>query len=194
MNNNINIINNNINIIPINKYDDEKDDEVKEDELVEHTVITKLFGLDEITYNNSKVIPDKKDWKYCTYCDKYHGREFFMQIDYCIHCWAWLNAQEINLETGKYTGSISFDTIKTFIKKVYPIHLKGNCSNKECIFNKITEFAKNNKLNIIFSELLFNKQKIQLLGGLHPDKIVQVDINLKTHKLNINFTESEINI
>ena len=95
---------------------------------------------------------------------------------------------EINLETGKYTGAIPFDIVKTFIKKVYPIHLKGNCSNKECIFNRVTELAKNNKLNIIFSDLLFEKVVKK------EEQVVSVNINIKNHKLNINFDKSEINI
>ena len=168
-------------------YDEKEDSNVKKPEQI-NMDISKLFGLDENTYNN-KIIPDKQSWKYCTYCDKYHGKEFYMQkLDYCIHCWAWFNMNEINLETGKYTGDTSFDVVKTFIKKVYPVHLKEHCSNKECIFNKITELSKNNKLNIIFSDLLFEKSVKQ------EDQVVSVNINIKNHKLNINFDKSEISI
>ena len=170
-------------------YEEKKDADVNLVEPFDNTLIAKLFGLDEHAFNNTKNISDKQNWKYCTYCDKFHGNEFYMpKLDYCIHCWAWFNMNEINLETGKYTGNISFDTVKAFIKKVYPVHLKLICTNKECIFNKITELAKNNKLNIIFSDLLFEKTVKQ------EEQVVSVNINMKNHKLNINFDKSEINI
>ena len=167
-------------------YDEKKDVDDKIPEQSQ-TDIIKLVGMDEISFNNNKILSNKQNWKHCTYCDKYHGNEFFMQLDYCIHCWGWLNMQEINLETGKYTGTISFDTVKSFIKKVYPIHLKANCTNKECVFNKITELAKNNKLNIVFTDLIFEKT-------VKKEEVVSVNINIKNHKLNINFDKSEISI
>ena len=167
-------------------YDEKKDVDDKIPEQSQ-TDIIKLVGIDETTFNNNKNIANKQNWKYCAYCEKFHGNEFFMQLDYCIHCWGWLNMQEINLETGKYTGTISFDTVKSFIKKVYPIHFKANCTNKECVFNKITELAKNNKLNIVFTDLIFEKT-------VKKEEVVSVNINIKNHKLNINFDKSEISI
>ena len=89
-------------------------------------------------------------------------------------------------------GATAFDIVKTFIKTTYQVHLKGFCENKECIFNKITELYKNKKLNIIFTELLFEKDAIAKKED-NPIS-VGVSINMKNHKLNINFDKSEINI
>jgi len=207
MNNNNYNINNNINIINkdyINKdymdknnmnkdyiHDEEKID-VKSEQF-DNTLISKLFGIELNSFNNSNNISNKHTWKVCGYCDKYHGNEFYMpKLEYCVHCWAWFNMNDINLETGKYTGATAFDVVKTFIKQAYPIHLKAFCENKECIFNKITELYKNKKLNIVFIELLFEKDAI----AKKEDNPINngVSINMKNHKLNINFDKSEINI
>jgi hypothetical protein len=173
-------------------HDEKKQKNDEKSEPFDNVLISKLFGIDINSFNNNNNINNKQLWKVCNYCDKFHGNEFYIpKLEYCIHCWAWFNMNDINLETGKYTGATSFDIVKTFIKKAYTVHLKGFCENKECIFNKITDLAKNKKLNTVFTELLFESEKKEIK---QEEKSIAVSINMKNHKLNINFDKSEINI
>ena len=45
----------------------------------------------------------KNGYKQCIYCAKYHSESMHLsEVDYCGHCWGWLNNQQLDLINGKY--------------------------------------------------------------------------------------------
>ena len=102
----------------------------------------------------------KNDWIKCLYCEKYHPVSMHLaDIGYCGHCWGWLNTEQLKLSDGIYTGTTNtIDQVKTFLKQTYPLHPK-TCTMVDCIYNKITQSHKINKLHWDFCvELGFVKE------------------------------------
>lgn len=146
------------------------------------TEIDKLIGIgqNDAKYNTIK----KTEWTNCVYCEKFHHNDYYIVgMDYCIHCWAWLNAYEYDIEKGIYTGISSMEDIKKSIKKIYPIHLESDCKNSECIFNKIKNCADLKLLHSSLAELLELNKK--------PEHKA-ICFNYKNKNLNVNFEESYI--
>lgn len=124
-------------------YSDNEDIEYDEPDNENQQSIKPNENINELDGVNYHI----KDWSQCFYCTKYHPKSMHISnLDYCGHCWAWLNSSQIDLENGKYTGDISIGEVMEFIKTTYPLHSK-NCSNNECIYNKINLLSKINKLH-----------------------------------------------
>lgn len=148
--------------------------------------VNKLIGI-----NEKEIIKQidslNHNWKKCFYCEKMHHKDYYINtMNYCIHCWAWLNFYDYDLTTGKYNGSDTSQEIKNInekIKNIYKIHLQAKCKNNECIFNKIKELAEKKTLHTSLIELLELNEKIEL----KPTKI-----NNKNKNLNIDYEKSYI--
>jgi hypothetical protein len=149
---------------------------------IENDETYKLMG---IAHNDAKYQTiNKNEWKNCIYCEKYHHNDYYIPgINYCIHCWAWLNSYEYDIENGKYNGLSSIEDINKMIKKVYPVHIETNCKNSDCLFDKIKKHADAKTLHLSLIELLeLNKKPKQEVNCF----------NYKNKNLNINFEESFI--
>jgi hypothetical protein len=149
---------------------------------ISQTEIDKLMGISQTDGKYHTI--NKNEWKNCIYCEKYHHKDYYGNgIDYCMHCWAWLNAHEYDIEKGVYTGIMSMEDIKSSIKKIYPIHLQADCKNSDCFFNKIKKLTDLKLLHHTLIELLeLNKKPTQQA----------ICFNYKNKDLNVNFEESFI--
>ena len=152
-----------------------------------------FIGLDYIQFTMHN------EYKICEYCNRFHDIKYYIPdkgnqnehnidntISYCIHCWAWLNINDFNLETGEYKGDLNKEVLFNEIKNAIPIHDKicyeamiekeshkefkksgivNCCTNKLCLFNKIYSMNKTNKLNdnlkIKFGLSIKNKKNIK---------------------------------
>jgi len=134
-----------------------------------------------------KNIISKNDWKHCDYCEKRHGKEYFLKnISYCILCWSWLNINDINLETGEYTGELNFEDIKTMLKKTYLMYNNVPEKNINSIYVKINMYKDAGILHTTFKKLLgFEEEK--------KNKEVYLIYN-KSRKLNINYEKNILEI
>jgi hypothetical protein len=149
---------------------------------VSQTEIDKLMGLAQTDNKYHQI--NKNDWKNCMYCEKAHHKDYFIPgIEYCVHCWAWLNGHEYDIESGFYGGMTAVEDVNKTIKKVYPIHLESNCTNTECLFNKIKKFSEVKLLHTSLVNLLELNKKPQQ---------VAVCFNYKNKNLDVNFDESYI--
>lgn len=156
--------------------DDKNSKNISQDE------IDKLMGIAQI--DNKYHAINKNEWKNCMYCEKFHHKDYFIPgIEYCIHCWAWLNAHEYDIESGFYGGNSPIEDINKSIKKVYPVHLESKCTNEECIFNKIKKYSEIKLLHTSLLDLLELNKKSQQ---------VAVCFNYRNKNLNVNFDESYI--
>jgi len=178
-NNNNNNINNENNIINKKiKNNDKVDEAISE--------IDKFIGLyeDDLKYKNR---PKASLWKYCEYCEKRHGVEYFYdKSNYCVLCWSWLNSSELDLESGEYIGSVDYKAVKDMLVKTYPLFVKSNHSNPNSIYHKINSFTEAGILHESFRKLLgFEIEK---------PKIQEFIINSKERKLNINFDKTVLHI
>ena len=178
-NNNNNNINNENNIINKKiKNNDKVDEAISE--------IDKFIGLyeDDLKYKNR---PKASLWKYCEYCEKRHGVEYFYdKSNYCVLCWSWLNSSELDLESGEYIGSVDYKAVKDMLVKTYPLFVKSNDSNPNSIYHKINSFKEAGILHESFRKLLgFEIEK---------PKIQEFIINSKERKLNINFDKTVLHI
>lgn len=147
--------------------------------------IDKLIGITQ-TDNTFKAMAKKEfnEWKNCMYCEKLHHKDYFISgLEYCVHCWGWLNSNEYDIESGFYMGMISVEDINKIIKKVYPVHCESKCTNEECIFTKIKKYSEIKLLHTSLIELLELNKKPQQ---------VAVCFNYKNKNLNVNFDESYI--
>jgi len=182
-NNYINNINNNINNENniINK-------KIKSNDKAEEPIseIDKFIGLyeDDPKYKNRQ---KANLWKFCDYCEKRHGIEYFYdKSNYCVLCWSWLNAAELDLENGEYLGSIEYKLVKDMLVKTYPLFVKSNHSNPNSIYHKINSFKEAGILHESFRKLLgFETEK---------PKIQEFIINSKERKLNINYDKTVLHI
>jgi hypothetical protein len=153
------------------------------DNSISQTEINKLMGISQIEKNN-QIEVNINDWKNCIYCEKFHHKDYYApNMNYCIHCWAWLNSHEYDLEKGIYYGDNSMEDIKKMIKKAYPVHLESKCSNTECVFNKIKKLGECKILHSSIVELLELNKK---------PKLEAVCFNYKNKNLAVNFDESYI--
>lgn len=150
--------------------------------------VKKLLGINENEIRK-QIDSLNHNWKKCFYCEKMHHKDYYINtMNYCVHCWAWLNYYDYDLITDKYRGistSQEMDEIKKTIKRVYKVHLQANCKNNECIFNKIKQLAENKTLHINLVNLLELNEKIEI----KPTKI-----NSKNKNLNIDYDKSYIMI
>lgn len=126
-----------------NEDDVEEDVEVEEDEnklnQIPNEKIQEFVG----------VINNKPNWNKCMYCDRYHPPTMHLPgMEYCIHCWAWLNTNQLDLEHGTYTGLNSITDVKTYLKNTFKLHDPTKCVNEDCIYNKIIKFEKDKKLHM----------------------------------------------
>jgi hypothetical protein len=199
--NNINIINNNIindnNIINNNIYNNnninnnnDNNKKIKNnDNIVEEYSVSetdKFIGLyeDDPKYKNKL---KTCLWKFCDYCEKRHGVEYFYdKSNYCVLCWSWLNAAELDLENGEYLGTVDYKVVKDMLVKTYPLFIKSNNSNPNSIYHKINAYKEAGILHESFRKLLgFEIEK---------SKIQEFIINTKERKLNINYEKTIIYI
>ena len=149
---------------------------------ITETEKNKLIGISQSEIKNQDC--DKNAWTHCMYCEKYHFNDYYVPtMNYCIHCWAWLNSHEYDIEKGIYSGNASMEDVKKCIKKAYPVHLETDCKNNECIFNKIKKYSELKTLHISLVELLELNKK---------PKLETFNFNYKNKNLNVNFEESYI--
>lgn len=140
----------------------------------------------------------KYGWIKCFYCDRYHPNSMHLTgMNYCGHCWGWLNSDQVKLTEGKYLGQDNnINEIKNFLKLTYPLH-SNSCTNTECIYNKITAYKNNGTLHFDFSiELGFIKKEEKDINLSNSNKTYinsQHKINKKSN-LRINFNASSISI
>jgi hypothetical protein len=181
-NNFINYINNNNNNINYN-LDNNKNNIINNNK-IDQTIsdIDRFIGLyeDDLKYKNKQ---KGSLWKFCDYCEKRHGAEYFFdKSNYCVLCWSWLNTAELDLETGEYLGSIDYKTVKDMLVKTYPLFVKSNHSNPNSIYHKINTFKEAGKLHESIIKLL----------GFEKEKPVAQEfiINNKERKLNINYEKT----
>jgi hypothetical protein len=190
-NNNINNDNNNYNNNIINNIinnDNNNNKKIKNNEKVEETTseVDKFIGLyeDDPKYKNRQ---KASLWKFCDYCEKRHGMEYFYdKSNYCVLCWSWLNAAELDLESGEYMGTIDYKIVKDMLVKTYPLFVKSNQSNPNSIYHKINSYKDAGILHESFRKLLgFEVEK---------PKIQEFIINTKERKLNINYEKTVLHI
>jgi hypothetical protein len=187
-NNYINNINNydiNNNYINNNNNNDINNNN-KNNKNIEDNELEKFLGLfeDDIKYKN-KIKPT--NWKYCDYCEKKHGSEyFFKNSNYCVLCWGWLNAAELELETGEYFGNIDYEEVKAMLVKTYPLYIKSNYNTPNSIYHKITVYQEAGILHSNFKKIL----------GFEVEKTKPIEylINNKERKLNINYEKTVLHI
>jgi len=103
----------------------------------------------------------KAGWIKCLYCERFHPNSMHLTgMDYCGHCWGFLNNIQLDLEKGIYTGPNPISEIKNYLKDTFKLHDPTKCTTKECLYNKIIDFEKNKKLHIDFCiELGFVKKE-----------------------------------
>jgi hypothetical protein len=189
-NNNINNDNNinNYNYNNIINNDNNNNKKIKNNEKVEETTseVDKFIGLyeDDLKYKNRQ---KSSLWKFCDYCEKRHGMEYFYdKSNYCVLCWSWLNAAELDLESGEYMGTIDYKIVKDMLVKTYPLFLKSNQSNPNSIYHKINSYKEAGILHESFRKLLgFEVEK---------PKMQEFIINTKERKLNINYEKTVLYI
>jgi hypothetical protein len=150
------------------------------------TEINKFLGLydDDIKFKQQKC---KNDWKHCDYCEKRHGKDYFLKnVSYCILCWSWLNVNDLDLETGEYTGEHNFDDIKAILLKTYQMYNNIQEKNPSSIYIKIKNLNEAGILHTSFKKLL----------GFEQEKKIKQEylIYNKSRKLNINYEKSILEI
>lgn len=136
-------------------------------------------------------INSKNNWLLCMYCDKYHPNSMHLpQVNYCGHCWGWLNSDQLKLKDGTYFGPNTIDEVKNFLKLTYPLH-PVSCVNNECIYNKIKKMATDKTLHWDFCvELGFVKETEK--NNTNPEK---KEYKLKKRSYTrINYKTSSISI
>lgn len=154
--------------------------------------------------NNKKVVEfigtigGKAGWIKCFYCDRYHPQSMHLVgVEYCGHCWAWLNSKQLDLEKGIYTGQNSITDIKKYLKDTFKLHNPNKCMIKDCIYNKIIKLSKEKKLHRDFClELGFEVEPEEKLNKNNYDnksKHTETKIKFRTNP-KINYKLSHISI
>ena len=178
-NSNYKISNNNLNKIPNSKniVQSKKDNNI---------IMAEKFA------GSINIIPNSKP---CIYCDKYVDKEYFLSksdkkstdiLDYCLHCWAWLNFNDVNLEYGVYFGNLNQKMVIEEINKNQNIHKLINCTNPNCLFNEIEKKSKEKKLDVIFCKVIEKKP------NKSTKKIKDRMYNITSKNLKINYSKSFI--
>jgi hypothetical protein len=144
-----------------------------------------------VTVNDNLQQYNLNNLKYCSFCEKYHSRYYFMYnnkesktLNYCLHCWCWLNNYEINMETGNYMGNINIDILYEKIKKAYNLHKHINCTNNECIINEANRLYNKKKLHNIFIKL-FELKEYDNIKKMYKINSKNININYKTSFIEI---------
>ncbi len=133
--------------------------------------------------------------KLCIYCDKYIDKSYFIPIDntntldYCIHCWAWLNCNEINLEQGTYNGNLNQNTVFEYIENTSLTHKQINCTNQFCLFNQYDKLCNLGKLSGIF-----NNSKINSQSKNNEEKINKKEYKILSRDIIFDWKKSVISI
>lgn len=161
------------------EYEDEDEDEDENKDNINKNPSSK--GI-----QNEKVIEfigsinGKVGWIKCLYCDRHHPPSMHLTgMEYCGHCWAWLNSTQLDLEKGTYMGQNPISEIKNYLKETFKLHDPTKCVTVECVYNKIINFEKNKKLHMDFCvELGFVKKP-------NPSTMNEKTDN-STNKLNYN--------
>lgn len=142
-------------------------------------------------------IANKQGWNKCMYCDRYHPPSMHLPgIEYCGHCWAWLNSNQLNLEKCTYNGPINITDIKKYLGLTFKLHDPNKCTNKECIYNKINTFEKANKLHKDFCVELGFKVEPETTSASVPEtntQKAQFKLNKKSN-MRINYKQSYVTI
>lgn len=108
------------------------------------------------------VICNKPGWTNCKYCDISHPPSMHLPgMEYCIHCWAWLNTNQLDLEKGIYTGVNSIIDVRNILKETFKLHYSIKCVKSDCVYNKIIKFEKDKKLHYDFCVELGFKVEIK---------------------------------
>jgi hypothetical protein len=176
------------------EYNNKERNLIKNKSIFVNKILKKKMNSDETKYTfrdieeflgkNNK-FPNSK---LCTYCENYVHIKYYISksknnniqlLDYCIHCWAWLNFNDVNLQDGLYFGNLEQNTVFDSIINASEIHKKINCNINSCIFYQFEKLKKNNKLNIIFCE----KTKKNLKNKQY---------NIKSKNFKINWSKSYI--
>lgn len=129
-----------------------------------------------------------KGWLNCVYCAKYHPKTLHLSdLDYCAHCWGWLNYGQFNLNKGTYDGQgvHTWDEIKLFLNLTYELH-PANCEAPDCIYKKIEELIHSKNLHPIFMNVLDIKEIIPIVK---PSQISN-----RLSNINVDFKLSSITI
>ena len=132
-------------------------------------------NINEFEGSNNQI----NGWKQCYYCQKYHPKNMHLdKLEYCGHCWAWLNSNQIDLTNGKYSGDKSMKEILNFLKLTYPLH-STLCNNVECIYNKI-HYLISNELGFK-NEIKENKEnkenKMYKIKKAHLNPIINYNLS-----------------
>ncbi len=126
----------------------------------------------------------KAGYTECVFCSLYFPAE--MKIgDSCGHCWAFCFGSHFNVKNLSYDGPHTLDQVKNYLKKTFNLHPKS-CTNKDCIYNNITQHYKDKTLNNELALMLGFETK-------NEEKKVSNIVN-KKRDININFKLSSISI
>ena len=157
--------------------------------------------LKEMKYNKQIISENDKylgklesfpNSKLCVYCEKYVDKKYYIPIspldiinttNYCIHCWAWLNFNDVNLSEGLYFGNLNQNIVFEYIKNSIDIHKNIECKNENCLFNCYIKLEKNNKLNSIFCKEIKEE-----------NKNIKKDNKIFTRDIQIDWKKSSISI
>lgn len=180
-------------------YDDDDDNNMNNDDNNNNNV----NNMNNVNNNNApfngvqneKIIEfvgsinGKAGWKKCLYCDRFHPNAMHLTgMEYCGHCWGWLNSHQFDLEKGIYQGQNPISEIKNYLKETFKLHDPTKCTNVECIYNKILNLEKNKKLHIdLCIELGFAKKQ-------EPSNTVEIINGLTNGSTNRNTDKSNYNI
>jgi hypothetical protein len=127
-----------------------------------------------IGYKNQKMCDC---WKLCNTCNLMHPLKFFINSQkYCYNCWGWKDANNFDLEGGKYIirdiDSVEINEANDILKTVLQFYDKIDNKYKitDSIFNKIIHYDQLSILHEQFSRLLYKKNNL-IFTGNKPVKI-----------------------
>lgn len=127
----------------------------------------------------------KNNWIQCMFCGVYHPQSMHLpDVAHCGHCWGWVNSSQLDLIQGIYNGPNTIDEVKNFLKSTYPLH-PSTCTNQECIYNKIKNFAE--------AKTLHNDFCVEL-GFVVENKKVNGIVNNLNNSNNSNNSNKEYKI
>ena len=174
--NNLNIQNNQLNQDNFDNQDNYKKSKKKnqENNVINQEEFKKFVGSNY----------QKGGYSECVFCAQYFPSD--MKIgDCCGHCWAFCFNAQLDIKNFTYDGPHTMDEVKKFLNKTFNLHPKS-CNNKECIYNKISQYHKDKTLNNELANMLGLEIKKE-------EKKLSNIIN-KRRDVNINFKLSSISI
>jgi hypothetical protein len=168
-----------------NDYDN--NDDYSDDDDDNNVVLPKNNVSNEKVIEFVGTINGKAGWIKCLYCDRYHPNSMHLTgMEYCGHCWSWLNTNQLDLEKAIYTGQNSISEVKQYLKDTFKLHDPTKCTTAECIYNKIISLEKNKKLHIDFCiELGFAKK---------PEPLNQLNLTNSTNLTNLTNSTNSTNL